>query len=166
MVLQIIKKFSVFYRTWRFIAASQNSAASPYPESLRYSPRTAIVFLEDSLYIILPFSPRSSMWSLRKTLYARRVSAICATCSAYLVLLNLVARKVCGKEYRSWSSQLCNVLHSLRPNYLVHSSASYSRTPQCLFHTHIKTCKILVLYDLSSVFLDSKLDDWSLWTER
>jgi hypothetical protein len=46
----------------------------------------------------------------------------------------------------------------LRPNYLVFSSAPYSQTPQPLFHTHIKTSKIVVLYVLVFVFLDTEVE--------
>ena len=47
----------------------------------------------------------------------------------------------------------------LRPNYLVFSSTPYSQTPQPLFHIHIKTSKIVVLYVLVFVFLGTELED-------
>jgi len=54
----------------------------------------------------------------------------------------------------------------LRPNYLVFSSTPYSQTPQPLFHIHIKTSKIVVLYVLVFVFLGTELEDWRPGTEE
>jgi hypothetical protein len=46
-----------------------------------------------------------------------------ATCSDYLILLDLITRTILGKEYRLWSSSLSNFLHDpsayiLCPNIL------------------------------------------------
>jgi hypothetical protein len=38
-----------------------------------------------------------------------------ATCPAHLNLLDFVTRTILGKEYRSFSSSLCNFLHSPLP---------------------------------------------------
>src|SRR5215469_4913206 len=39
-------------------------------------------------------------------------SPIRATCPAYFILLDLTTHTILGKEYRSFSSLLCNFLHS------------------------------------------------------
>src|SRR5215469_8772294 len=52
-------------------------------------------------------------------------SPIRATCSAHLILLDLTTCTILGEEYRSFSSSLCNFLHSpvtsslLGPNILL-----------------------------------------------
>ena len=39
-------------------------------------------------------------------------SPIRATCPAHLILLDFITRTVLGEQYRSFSSSLCNLLHS------------------------------------------------------
>jgi len=47
-----------------------------------------------------------------KTLYTHLSSPIRATCPAYLILLDFITRTILGEEYKSFSSSLCNLLHS------------------------------------------------------
>ena len=59
-----------------------------------------------------------------KTLYTPLSSSIRATCPARLILLVFITRTILGEEYKSFSSPLCNLLHSpvtsslLGPNIL------------------------------------------------
>ena len=59
--------------------------------------------------IIHPFTTRSLQWSL----YAPLSSPIHATCPAHLILFDFITRTILGEGYKSFSSSLCNLLHSL-----------------------------------------------------
>ena len=47
-----------------------------------------------------------------KTLYTPLSSPIRATYPAHLILLHFITRTILGEEYKSFSSSLCNLLHS------------------------------------------------------
>ena len=116
--LQLVKKFPAFYGTRRFITALTSVRhlslywASPiqstysHPTSLR-----SILILSTHLRLGLPsglFPPGFPT----KILYAPLSSPIRATCPAHLILLDFITRTILGGEYRSFSSSLCNLLHS------------------------------------------------------
>ena len=103
-------------------------------------------FLIIHLNIIFSSAPGSSKRSLslrfpsQNPVYASPFP-ILATWPAHLILLDLIARKILGEEYRSLSSSLCNFLHSpvtlslLDPNYspqhpiLKHTRSTF--LPEC-----------------------------------
>ena len=67
--------------------------------------------------IIHPSTPRSPHWSpsLRVPQQERihsLSSPIRATCPAHFILLNFIIRTIMGEDYKSFSSSLCNLLHS------------------------------------------------------
>ena len=72
--------------------------------------------LEIHSNIIHPSTPRSPQWSpLRfphQDLIHLLSSPIRATCSAHFILLDFMTRTILGEEYKSFSSSLCNLLHS------------------------------------------------------
>ena len=73
--------------------------------------------LEIHLNIIHPSTPRSPQWSpsLRfphQDPTHSLSSAIRATCPAHLIHLDFITRTILGEEYKSFSSSLCNLLHS------------------------------------------------------
>ena len=47
-----------------------------------------------------------------KNLYTPLSSPIRATCPAHLILLHFITRTILGEQYKSFSSSLCNLLHS------------------------------------------------------
>ena len=55
-----------------------------------------------------------------KTLYTTHSSPICSTCPAHLILLDFITHIILGEEYRSFSSSLCNLLHSQCYTYILH----------------------------------------------
>src|SRR5215510_407040 len=99
-------------------------------------------------------------------------SPIRATCPAYLILLDLTTRTILGEEYRSFSSSLCNFLHSpvtsslLGPNTLLNtlfsntlSLCSSLNVSDQDSHPYKTTGTIIILYILIFKFLDSNLED-------
>ena len=134
--LQLVKKFPAFHGTQRFITALTSvrhlslSWASPiqpiypHPKSWR-----AILILSTHLRLGLPSGLFPSGF-LTKTLYTPLSSPIRTTCPAHLILLDFITRTILGEEYKSFSSSLCNLLHSpvtsslLGPNILLNTMFS------------------------------------------
>ena len=76
---------------------------------------------------------------LTKTLYIPLSSPIRATCTTHLILLDFITRTIFGEEYISFSSALCNLLHSpvtsslLGPNILLNTLFSNTLSFLCYF---------------------------------
>ena len=130
---QLVKKFTAFYGTRRFITAftsgrhlSLSWAIPPHPTTCRF-----ILILSFHLRLGLPNSLFPTGFPT-KTLYTPLLSPIRAICPAHLILLDFITRTILGEQYRSFSSSLRSFLHSpvtsflLGPNILL--STLFSNT--------------------------------------
>jgi hypothetical protein len=83
----------------------------------------------------------------------------------------LITQIIFGDEYRSLSSSLCSLLHSpvasslLGPNILNTLFSNTLSVRHQVSHPHKTTGKIIVLYTIIFVFLDSNLEDKRFCTE-
>jgi len=96
--------------------------------------------LEIHPIIIQSSMPRSPQWSLTlrfppKTLYTPLSSSIRATWPAHHILLDFITCTISGEEYKSFSSSLCNHLHS--PRYLVPTRSKFSPQHHVLKHPQL-----------------------------
>jgi hypothetical protein len=141
---------------------SQVPATGLYPETDQSSLCPPSRFLKLYLNIILPSTPESSSWSpsLRNShqiLHTAVLSHIPATCSAHVILRDLITRTIV-EEYSSLCSSLYSFLQSpVTPSVLGPNSPQtpYSQTPSdyvcpsvwaTVSHPHNSTGKITVLY--------------------
>ena len=148
-------------------------ATCPYPEPFRSISHPHIPLPENPS---TPGSPSCLFPSCfpTKTLYTPLLFLIRATCPAHLILLDFITHTKLGEEYKSLTSSLCSFLHihitsSLSGPNILHNTL-FSNTLSLRSSLHVNdqvshpyktTGKIVALHILISMFLDSKLEDFT-----
>ena len=122
---QLVKKFSSFYGTWRFINAFTNthylslSWAILIQSIILHATSWKAIFI---LFSHLRLGHSTGLFPSgfpTKSLYTTLTSPISATCPAHIKFLDLITPTILGEEYRS-------LLFPPLPCYLIHLRFEYS----------------------------------------
>ena len=126
---------------------SQQAATYPYPKPHQCNIRPTNLF-QIHFNSTLSSTSISSRWTLSLT--SPHQSPVCmspsqihATCSAHIILLNLITRKKFGEQYRSLNSSLCSFLLSPVTSSLLGTNIYLST----LFSNTLSLCSSLSVSD-------------------
>jgi hypothetical protein len=108
---------------------------------------------------------------LTKVLNAFIISPMHNTCPSHLICLHIIIIMISGEEYISQSSSLSLHLSYLKilsstPCYQYLQSVFFLNIRHQVSHSYKITVKIIILYILIFMFLDSKQKDRRFWTTQ
>ena len=173
---KLVKKFPTFYGTQKSLPYSQVPVTCPYPESDQSWPCPPSHFLK----IHLNINPPIYSWVFQVAAFPQvsppktciHLSSPLHTC--YIPCPSNFSRfdhpNTRGEEWKSLSSSCSFLL--LSPNILLNTLFSYTQSLHSslnvtdqVSHPYKTTDKVIVLYILIFIFLDTKLEDTRFCTE-
>jgi hypothetical protein len=157
---------------WSLSSAGSKKSIPFHPISLR-----SILITSTYLRHVLPSDLFPTAFPTN-ILYAFPFFPVRATCPAHLILHEFIMLITLGEEYKLWNSLLCSFFPTscqfipFGPNTLLNtlfsnnlSLCSSLNVREQVSHPYRTTGKMIIVYILILMFLDSRRDNKGFWTE-